>query len=73
VLAGDFNVPAGRSATQAELSDEEWGFTAPVGEGIDQILVRGAAVESLERWPRERRPAGGRILSDHTPVEARVR
>ena len=72
-LAGDFNVPAARSATQAELSGEEWGFTAPVGEGIDQILVRGAMVESLERWPRERREVDGRILSDHTPVEARVR
>ena len=73
VLAGDFNVPAARSATQAELSGEEWRFTAPLDEGIDQILVRGASVESLQRWPRERRRVDGRILSDHTPVEARVR
>jgi endonuclease/exonuclease/phosphatase family metal-dependent hydrolase len=73
VLAGDFNVLATRSATQAELTGEEWGFSAPVDEGIDQILVRGASVESLERWPRERRRLDGRILSDHTPVEARVR
>jgi endonuclease/exonuclease/phosphatase family metal-dependent hydrolase len=72
VLAGDFNVPAARSAIQADLSGKEWGFTAPLDEGIDQILVRGASVESLERWPRERRRADGRILSDHTPVEARV-
>jgi endonuclease/exonuclease/phosphatase family metal-dependent hydrolase len=71
VLAGDFNVPAARSATQAELSNG-WGFSEPVGEGIDQILVRGASVRKLERWPREQRVVGGRVLSDHTPVEARV-
>jgi endonuclease/exonuclease/phosphatase family metal-dependent hydrolase len=70
VLAGDFNVPAARSATQEELQDGEWGFSAPLGEGIDQILVRGARVEALERWPRERRVVDGRVLSDHTPVEA---
>jgi endonuclease/exonuclease/phosphatase family metal-dependent hydrolase len=72
VFAGDFNVPAARSATQAELETGEWGFSPPVGEGIDQVLVRGANVESLERWPRERRRVGGKILSDHTPVEARA-
>jgi Endonuclease/Exonuclease/phosphatase family len=72
VLAGDFNVPAERSATQVELSGEEWGFSRPHGEGIDQILVRGAGVESLERWPRGRRTVDGRTLSDHTPVEGRV-
>jgi endonuclease/exonuclease/phosphatase family metal-dependent hydrolase len=71
VLAGDFNVPAARSATQAELWNG-WGFSEPVGEGIDQILVRGASVRKLERWPRERRVVDGRVLSDHTPVEARV-
>jgi Endonuclease/Exonuclease/phosphatase family len=72
VLAGDFNVPAARSATQAELTSEEWGFSEPVAEGIDQILVRGASVDGPTRWPRERRRVNGRVLSDHTPVEARV-
>ena len=71
VLAGDFNVPAARSATQAELTSAEWGFSEPLAEGIDQILIRGAALEEIVRWPRERRLQGGRILSDHTPVEAR--
>jgi endonuclease/exonuclease/phosphatase family metal-dependent hydrolase len=71
VLAGDFNVPAARSATQTELSNG-WGFSDPVRDGIDQILVRGASVRELERWPRERRVVDGRVLSDHTPVEARV-
>jgi endonuclease/exonuclease/phosphatase family metal-dependent hydrolase len=73
VLAGDFNVPAARSATQPDLTGEEWGFSEPVGEGIDQILVRGATLESLERWPRARRRVAGRVLSDHTPVEATVK
>jgi hypothetical protein len=72
VLAGDFNVPAARSATQAELTTEEWGFSEPATEGIDQILVRGASVEGLTRWPVDRRRVDGRVLSDHTPVEARV-
>lgn len=72
VLAGDFNVPAARSATQPELAGAEWGFSAPLPEGIDQVLVRGAGVRSIERWPRERRRFEGRILSDHTPVEARA-
>jgi endonuclease/exonuclease/phosphatase family metal-dependent hydrolase len=72
VLAGDFNVPAARSATQPVLAGPEWGFSAPLGEGIDQVLVRGAPVSKLERWPLERRRVEGRILSDHTPVEASV-
>ena len=72
VLAGDFNVLAARSATQAELTSEEWGFSEPAAEGIDQILVRGAPVGGVTRWPVERRRIDGRVLSDHTPVEARV-
>ena len=71
VLAGDFNVPAARSATQAELTSE-WGFSEPLDDGIDQILVRGATVEEIARWPRDRRRLDGRTLSDHAPVEARV-
>jgi endonuclease/exonuclease/phosphatase family metal-dependent hydrolase len=70
VLAGDFNVPAARSATQADLA--AWGFSEPLAEGIDQVLVRGASVESLERWPTGRRRVAGRLLSDHAPVEARA-
>jgi endonuclease/exonuclease/phosphatase family metal-dependent hydrolase len=72
VLAGDFNVPASRSATQAELTSGDWGFSPPLDEGIDQILVRGAPVDGLVRWPRERRRVEGRVLSDHAPVDARV-
>ena len=72
VIAGDFNVPAARSLTQSELADADWGFSPPLDEGIDQVLVRGARVRELERWPRERRLLRGRVLSDHTPVEARL-
>jgi endonuclease/exonuclease/phosphatase family metal-dependent hydrolase len=72
VLAGDFNVPAARSATQAALTGPEWGFSEPAPEGIDQIMVRGIVVEEITRWPRERRRVDGRLLSDHTPVEARL-
>jgi endonuclease/exonuclease/phosphatase family metal-dependent hydrolase len=72
VLAGDFNVPAARSATQSELAGDQWHFSAPLDEGIDQVLVRGAEVASIERWPAERRRVGGLVLSDHAPVEARA-
>jgi endonuclease/exonuclease/phosphatase family metal-dependent hydrolase len=71
LLAGDFNVKAERSRTLADLTGPEWGFSQP-GEGIDQILVRGADGQ-VERWPAERRRLGGRLLSDHTPIELRVR
>jgi endonuclease/exonuclease/phosphatase family metal-dependent hydrolase len=70
VLAGDFNVTGSRSATLADLSGDEWGFSEPLLGTIDQVLVRGARVSSLERWPEERRRLGNRVLSDHAPVEA---
>jgi endonuclease/exonuclease/phosphatase family metal-dependent hydrolase len=72
VLAGDFNVLAARSATLRELARDEWQFSPPAEEGIDQVLVRGAKLAALERWPRERREVDGRVLSDHAPVDARA-
>jgi endonuclease/exonuclease/phosphatase family metal-dependent hydrolase len=60
VLTGDFNL-------QPTLS----GFSPP-DLGIDHILVRGAQPGPLEIWPVERRTVGGRVLSDHAPVELRV-
>jgi endonuclease/exonuclease/phosphatase family metal-dependent hydrolase len=60
ILCGDFNVR--RHAVP--------GFTSPV-DGIDQILVRGLALErGPAPWPEERRRVGGMLLSDHAPVEA---
>ena len=70
VLAGDFNVE-GSSEVFRELASAEWGFSA-AGDGIDHILVRGAGVSELRRWPDERRVRDGRSLSDHAPVEVTV-
>jgi endonuclease/exonuclease/phosphatase family metal-dependent hydrolase len=71
VLAGDFNVTAARSPTLRELTGPEWGFSA-AGPGIDHILVRGATAGPLRRWPDEQRTHGGRLLSDHAPVELSI-
>jgi endonuclease/exonuclease/phosphatase family metal-dependent hydrolase len=60
LVCGDFNVP------ETGLPD----FSAPI-RGIDQILVRGLALERPPtRWRDERRRLDGHLLSDHTPVEA---
>ena len=60
IVCGDFNLRG------AGLP----GFSPPIG-GIDQILVRGLALESPPApWPAERRTVDGRLLSDHAPVEA---
>lgn len=62
VLCGDFNVP------RHSVS----GFTEPI-DGIDQILVRGLElVEPPHAWEPARRMLGGRLFSDHAPVEAVV-
>jgi endonuclease/exonuclease/phosphatase family metal-dependent hydrolase len=60
LLFGDFNVD--RYPVR--------GFTEPIA-GIDQILVRGFALErGPEPWAEERRRVDGAVLSDHGPVEA---
>jgi endonuclease/exonuclease/phosphatase family metal-dependent hydrolase len=66
VLAGDFNVHPGTSSTLAELAT--WGFSAPASR-IDHVLVRGADAGALLEWDEPRRVVGGRLLSDHAPVE----
>jgi endonuclease/exonuclease/phosphatase family metal-dependent hydrolase len=71
VLAGDFNVTATRSRTLHDLTGPEWGFSAP-GPGIDHIIVRGAAVTPVRRWPDRERAHGDRLLSDHAPVEVEI-
>ena len=57
-IAGDFNLPG------FGLD----GYSEP-GPGIDQVVVRGAPVGPPVVWPKERRVQGGRVLSDHAPVE----
>jgi len=72
VLAGDFNVTASRSRSLSDLTGADWGFLG-VGPGVDHILVRGAQAGPLESWPLERRRVEGRVLSDHAPIEVRIR
>jgi endonuclease/exonuclease/phosphatase family metal-dependent hydrolase len=72
VLAGDFNVTAAQSRTLRDLTGPEWGFSA-AGPGIDHILVRGAVASAVRGWPDEQRSHGGRLLSDHAPVELEIR
>lgn len=62
VAAGDANIPG------ASLS----GFSAPLPGSIDQILVKGVPSTAPARWPDELRRLGGRLLSDHAPVELSV-
>lgn len=61
ILAGDFN-------SRPDLP----GYSAPAAEGIDHVLVRGASAGPPVVWPAERRTVGGRLLSDHPPVEVTV-
>jgi endonuclease/exonuclease/phosphatase family metal-dependent hydrolase len=71
VLAGDLNVVIGKSRLPEQLAGPDWGFTEPI-PGLDQVLVSRATASRGERWPDERRRVGGRLLSDHGPVEARI-
>ena len=71
VLAGDFNVRAGRSWTLRELTSPAWGF-AGGGHGVDHVLVRGARLGGVARWDDARRRSNGLLLSDHAPIEATI-
>ena len=72
VLAGDFNVGRGTSATLAELTGARWGFSE-AGPGIDHVLVRGGAASPHAVWAEEQRRLDDRVLSDHAPVEVAIR
>jgi endonuclease/exonuclease/phosphatase family metal-dependent hydrolase len=63
VLAGDVNL-----RPPYDLA----GFSEPLADSIDQILVRGLPSSPPVAWPSERRRIDGRLLSDHAPVEVRV-
>jgi endonuclease/exonuclease/phosphatase family metal-dependent hydrolase len=63
IVAGDANL----------VSPAVDGFSQPLAGSIDQILVRGLTLsDGPAAWPLERRVVGGRVLSDHAPVEAVV-
>lgn len=63
IVAGDANL----------VSPAAVGFSSPLPGSIDQIYVRGLELrDGPSAWPLERRVVGGRVLSDHAPVEAVV-
>jgi endonuclease/exonuclease/phosphatase family metal-dependent hydrolase len=69
-LGGDRAVVAGDTNLLGWAAD---GFSPPLAGSLDQIYVRGLEVlEPPHAWPVERRTLGGRVLSDHAPVEAVV-
>jgi endonuclease/exonuclease/phosphatase family metal-dependent hydrolase len=70
ILAGDANLRPGDGETYELLRRR--GFSPPLEDSIDQILVRGLASTPPLRWPDERRRLGSRLLSDHAPVELTV-
>ena len=69
VLCGDGNVAPPAGGVYDELRAR--GFSAPA-PGIDQILVRGLPSTAPLVWSEDRRRVGGRLLSDHAPVELHV-
>jgi endonuclease/exonuclease/phosphatase family metal-dependent hydrolase len=69
LLCGDANLRPDGDGTCAELQNR--GFSDPAS-GIDQVLVRGLPSSSPIAWPEERRRVGGRLLSDHAPIELTV-
>lgn len=62
IVAGDLNL----------LGEGLPGFSTPLAGSIDQILVRGLPAGGAEVWLADRRRLGGRLLSDHAPVELHV-
>jgi endonuclease/exonuclease/phosphatase family metal-dependent hydrolase len=70
ILAGDANLRPGEGETFGRL--DSLGFSPPLTGSIDQIVVRGLAATPPTAWPLERRRLGGKLLSDHAPVELTV-
>jgi endonuclease/exonuclease/phosphatase family metal-dependent hydrolase len=62
VVAGDFNLPG----------EGLPGFSTPLPDSIDQILVRGLPAGRAAVWPEDRRRYQRHLLSDHAPVELHV-
>jgi endonuclease/exonuclease/phosphatase family metal-dependent hydrolase len=70
IIAGDANLRPRDGG--AYVHARELGFAEPLCESIDQVLARGLAASQPQAWPEERRRVGGRLLSDHAPVEISV-
>jgi endonuclease/exonuclease/phosphatase family metal-dependent hydrolase len=48
------------------------GFSPPLPDSIDQVLVRGLPAGAPVAWAEDRRRVGGHLLSDHAPVELHI-
>jgi hypothetical protein len=69
-LAPERSIVAGDANLVSPAAD---GFSPPLAGSIDQIFVRGLTLsDGPSAWPLERRTVGGRVLSDHAPVEVVV-
>jgi endonuclease/exonuclease/phosphatase family metal-dependent hydrolase len=69
-LAPERSIVAGDANLVAPGAD---GFSPPLADSIDQILVRGLELrDGPSAWALERRTVDGRVLSDHAPVEVVV-
>jgi endonuclease/exonuclease/phosphatase family metal-dependent hydrolase len=79
IFGGDLNLRPADHPGVFERLQEAFGLAAPTApDAIDHLLCRGLEVlEEPTAWPAERRelPLEGRALrlSDHAPVEARLR
>jgi endonuclease/exonuclease/phosphatase family metal-dependent hydrolase len=62
IVAGDFNL----------RGEGLPGFSTPLPDSIDQILVRGLPAGAAIVWPEDRRRYQRHVLSDHAPVELHV-
>ena len=77
VVAGDFNVALAESDVLLDLTSRTDERYSPAGPGASHILVRGRLVRRtppspLRWWQNEQRTVGGKLLSDHYPVELDV-
>ncbi|HZR95842.1 MAG TPA: endonuclease/exonuclease/phosphatase family protein [Gaiellaceae bacterium] len=59
IVCGDFNL----------RGEGLPGFSTPLADSIDQILVRGLPAAKPFAWPVERRRTRAGVLSDHAPIE----
>jgi len=74
IFAGDFNVTREQSRTIRALleapPESRW---SEAGPQIDHVLVRGAETSAVRVWPDDERRYGGKLLSDHAPVEVELK
>jgi Endonuclease/Exonuclease/phosphatase family len=71
LVCGDFNVSVKSSRVLPQLVGPEWGLDGASPAGLDHVLSRGLSLGPPTHWPLERRRLGGRLLSDHAPLERR--